>query len=129
LAKSNLRQQQLSFFGGNFFEDQLPTGADIVTLIRVIFDHDDQRVLQLLKGIHQTLPVGGKLLIAEPMADTPEIPAMGQAYFGFYLLAMGRGRPRSAQEISDLLYQAGFVACRKLKNKMVVNAQIILAEA
>ena len=130
LAKSNLRQQQqLSFFGGNFFEDQLPTGADIVTLIRVIFDHDDQRVLQLLKGIHQILPVGGKLLIAEPMADTPEIPAMGQAYFGFYLLAMGRGRPRSAQEISDLLYQAGFVACRKLKNKMVVNAQIILAEA
>ena len=130
LAKSNLRQQQqLAFFGGNFFEDQLPTGADIVTLIRVIFDHDDQRVLQLLKGIHQILPVGGKLLIAEPMADTPEIPAMGQAYFGFYLLAMGRGRPRSAQEISDLLYQAGFVACRKLKNKMVVNAQIILAQA
>ncbi len=25
---------------------------------------------------------------------------MGDAYFGFYLLAMGRGRPRTAREIA-----------------------------
>jgi demethylspheroidene O-methyltransferase len=113
--------------GGNFFEDHLPTGADLVTLIRVIFDHDDGRVLRLLKKIREGLPKGGVLLIAEPMADTPEIPAMGQAYFGMYLLAMGRGRPRSTDEIKALLQQAGFAQFRVLRTKMAINAKVIVA--
>ena len=70
----------------------MPNGADLITLIRVIFDHDDARVRILLAAIFAALPAGGKLLIAEPMADTSDHPAMGHAYFGFYLLAMGRGR-------------------------------------
>jgi demethylspheroidene O-methyltransferase len=41
-------------------------------------------------------PPGGTLLIAEPMAGTSPAPSrIGDAYFGFYLLAMGSGRPRS----------------------------------
>ncbi len=132
LAQENLNHQlglgRVDCVGGDFFNDVLPTGADIITLIRVIFDHDDERVKKLLSAIYQALPVGGKLLVAEPMAETAEIPAMGQAYFGFYLLAMGRGRPRSAKEIADFLFEAGFLRCRMVKNTMPINAQIILAE-
>ena len=62
------------------------------------------------------------------MADTPELPAMGQAYFGFYLLAMGRGRPRSVQEITNFLLEAGFKKTKPIKNMMKINAQIVLAE-
>ena len=125
---SQLGQGRVQCIGGDFFNDPIPTGADIVTLIRVIFDHDDSRVKQLLKSIYQSLPVGGKLLIAEPMADTPELPAMGQAYFGFYLLAMGRGRPRSVQEITNFLSEAGFKKTKPIKNMMKINAQIVIAE-
>jgi len=125
---SQLGQGRVQCIGGDFFNDPIPTGADIVTLIRVIFDHDDNRVKQLLKSIYLSLPVGGKLLIAEPMADTPELPAMGQAYFGFYLLAMGRGRPRSVQEITNFLLEAGFKKTKPIKNMMKINAQIVLAE-
>ena len=114
--------------GGDFFNDVLPRGADIVTLVRVLFDHDDSRVKKLLSSIYEMLPKGGKLLIAEPMADTPDKPEMGQAYFGFYLLAMGRGRPRSAKELAQFLYEAGFKDCELLKNSMTINAQILLAE-
>jgi demethylspheroidene O-methyltransferase len=113
--------------GGNFFEDALPKGADIITLIRVIFDHDDTRVLKLLKKIRETLPQGGVLLIAEPMANTPEIPAMGQAYFGMYLLAMGRGKPRSTKDLKQLLTLAGFSQFKVVKTKMAINAQVLLA--
>ena len=131
LASEQFAQQpisnQVECFGGNFFEDNLPQGADLVTLIRVIFDHDDARVLKLLRQIRKNLPKGGTLLIAEPMADTPEIPAMGQAYFGMYLLAMGRGKPRSTKEIKDLLVAAGFTAFSTVKTKMAINAQVILA--
>jgi demethylspheroidene O-methyltransferase len=96
-------------------------------LVRVLFDHDDARVKKLLSTIYEALPTGGKLLIAEPMAQTPEIPAMGQAYFGFYLLAMGRGRPRSAKEFARFIYEAGFKDCELLKNAMTINAQILVA--
>jgi len=125
---SRLGQGRVQCIGGDFFNDPIPTGADIVTLIRVIFDHDDNRVKQLLKSIYQSLPFGGKLLIAEPMADTPEMPAMGQAYFGFYLLAMGRGRPRSVREITNFLSEAGFKKTKQIKNMMKINAQIVIAE-
>ena len=125
--KQNPIQNVVECVGGNFFEDALPRGADIITLIRVIFDHDDTRVLKLLKKIKETLPKGGVLLIAEPMANTPEIPAMGQAYFGMYLLAMGRGKPRSTENLKQLLTLAGFTQFKVVKTKMAINAQVLLA--
>lgn len=113
--------------GGNFFTDALPKGADLITLVRVIFDHDDTRVLTLLQSIHAALPKGGNVLIAEPMADAPGAQAMGHAYFGFYLLAMGRGKPRKISEINDLLKKAGFSRVRTIATKMPINTQIVLA--
>jgi demethylspheroidene O-methyltransferase len=44
---------------------------------------------------------GGTLLVAEPMAGAPGRRSMGDAYFGIYLLAMGRGRPRTARELGS----------------------------
>ena len=111
--------------GGNFFQDPLPKGSDLATLIRVIFDHDDVRVKQLLANVFDALNPGGTLLLAEPMAETKGFEAMGHAYFGFYLLAMGRGRPRTEAEISGLLSQAGFTGIRLLNSYMPLNAQIL----
>ena len=118
--------QDIDVYGGDFFKDPLPQGADLITLIRVIFDHDDERVKILLRSIFEALPPGGKLLIAEPMADTPEHPAMGHAYFGFYLLAMGRGRPRTIDEISHLAMDSGFKSVQVLPCSMPINAQVLL---
>ena len=42
------------------------------------------------------------------MAGIRGAEPMGDAYFGFYLLAMGRGRPRTPDEIGALLREAGF---------------------
>jgi demethylspheroidene O-methyltransferase len=111
--------------GGNFFQDPLPKGCDLATLVRVIFDHDDVRVRQLLANVFDALNPGGTLLLAEPMAETKGFEAMGHAYFGFYLLAMGRGRPRTEAEISSLLSQAGFTGISLLNSYMPLNAQIL----
>lgn len=123
---ANSEDQSIQVFGGDFFRDELPSGADLITLIRVIFDHDDERVKTLLQSIFRALPSGGKLLIAEPMAETPEHPPMGHAYFGFYLMAMGRGRPRTVDEISGLAFQAGFKSVEILPSDMPINAQVLL---
>jgi demethylspheroidene O-methyltransferase len=58
-------------FGGSFFDDPLPQGADLVTLVRVLFDHDDEHALAILKAARAALPSGGTVLVAEPMAQTP----------------------------------------------------------
>ena len=42
------------------------------------------------------------------MSGTPGAEPITEAYFGFYLLAMGTGRPRTAEELAALLRQAGF---------------------
>jgi demethylspheroidene O-methyltransferase len=111
--------------GGNFFQDPLPKGCDLATLVRVIFDHDDVRVRQLLVNVFDALNPGGTLLLAEPMAETKGFEAMGHAYFGFYLLAMGRGRPRTEAEIRGLLSEAGFTGIQLLNSYMPLNAQVL----
>ncbi len=114
--------------GGNFLSDPLPAGADIVTLVRVIHDHDDQRALAILRNAWQALPPGGTLLLAEPMAGTPGAEAMGDAYFGFYLLAMGRGRARTAENLAQLLRSAGFSSVRQLGTRIPLQVRVLVAK-
>lgn len=115
--------------GGDFLRDALPAGADLVTLLRVVHDHDDERVLRLLGAVRQALAPGGRLLLAEPMADTGGAEAMGHAYFGFYLLAMGRGQPRSEARLRELLAKAGFARVRLLPTQLPLQASVLIADA
>lgn len=104
----------------------LPTGADVASLVRVIHDHDDGPALTLLKRAHEALPAGGALLIAEPMAGTPGAEAMGDAYFGFYLLAMGSGRPRTVSELAALARSAGFAEAKPLPTRRPLLVRVLL---
>ncbi|MHB2167166.1 methyltransferase [Alsobacter sp. R-9] len=100
--------QRARAFGGNMFTDPLPQGADLVSLVRVLYDHPDDRVLTLLKATRAALAPGGTLIVAEPMAATPGAETVGAAYFGFYLMAMKGGESRSPDALAGLLRQAGF---------------------
>jgi len=111
---------------GNFLADPLPRGADLITLVRILHDHDDAPAQALLDRICRALPPGGTLLIAEPFAGTPGAEAMG-AYFGLYLLAMGSGRPRAAGEIGTMLERAGFAKWRQLRTRHPLTLGMIAA--
>jgi demethylspheroidene O-methyltransferase len=113
--------------GGDFFRDPLPSGADIVSLVRVLHDHDDPSAMALLKAIHAALPPGGTVLIAEPMSDDRHPDPMADAYFGFYLLAMGRGRARRPSEIIDFLHKAGFRSEGLRRTRQPLLTQVIAA--
>jgi demethylspheroidene O-methyltransferase len=115
--------------GGNFLAEALPTGADIVSLVRIIHDHDDERALTILKAIRRVLPTGGTLVLAEPMSGTPGAEAMGDAYFGFYLLAMGRGQARTAEQLSALLRSSGFDNIRLLPTRIPLQVRLLTARA
>lgn len=108
---------RLSVAAGDAIAGPIPAGADLATLVRVLHDHDDPQALAILRNIRAALPPGGTLLIAEPMAGIRGAEAMADAYFGFYLLAMGSGRARRPQEIRQMLEAAGFSDIRPLATR------------
>ena len=114
--------------GGSFRDDPLPADADVMTLVRILHDHDDAVVAALLAKIRAALPRGGRLLIAEPMAGTRGAKAMGDAYFGLYLWAMGSGRPRTAEAYRAMLRAAGFARVREIRSDLPMVTRILLAE-
>lgn len=116
-------------FGGDFLNQPLPRGADAASLVRVLFDHHDDNAMRILRGVRAALPEGGTLLVAEPMAGTRGAEAMGDAYFGFYLLAMGSGRSRSAERLTEMLAAAGFTGIRRVPTRIPLQTGLLVARA
>ncbi len=134
-ARAKVRLEQIGIgdrvqcHGGNFHADALPTGADVISLVRVLLDHDDESVLRLLKQVRAALPSGGVLLIAEAMAGVRGAETVGDAYFSFYLMAMGKGRARRAEELHQMLQAAGFKRSREVATRFPIQTGLIVAEA
>lgn len=100
---------------GSFRSDSLPDGCDAISLIRVLYDHDDATVADLLAKCRAALPAGGRIIISEPMSGGTAPERAGDAYFALYTMAMRTGRTRSFQEISTLCQAAGFEVARPSK--------------
>nr|WP_200343026.1 methyltransferase [Halorhodospira halophila] len=120
---------RLESLGLDFFRDPLPGDVDVVTLVRILHDHDDQEAARLLDNLHRSLEPGTTVLVAEPMAGTPGAERVGGAYFGIYLFAMGRGRPRTVAENRGLLEAAGFEQVRLLPGCNPLQARVIAAKS
>ena len=122
-AGSNVRVS-----GGDFRTESLPGGFDVVTVVRILLDHDDATVLQLLRRVRAALAPGGRLMIVEPMSGVRGARNVGDAYFALYLFAMGSGRARSFGELERLCLTAGFGRCRQLSTHYPVSTGILIAE-
>lgn len=100
---------------GSFRDAPLPVGADMISLVRVLYDHSDQTVLALLRSAYDALPHKGRILISEPMTGGMRPERAGDAYFALYCMAMRTGRARSVDEIADLLTAVGFAKIARPK--------------
>jgi demethylspheroidene O-methyltransferase len=112
---------------GSFLSDPLPEGADVISLVRIVHDHDDPDANRLLQRCRAALAPGGRLVLAEPMAATPGAETVGDAYFGFYLLAMGKGRPRSAEALEAMLRDAGFASIQRRATHLPLQTRVLVA--
>lgn len=99
---------RVTILPGTFRDHALPRGADVISLIRVLYDHGDDTVMALLSSVHDALPPGGQIVISEPMSGGGRPDRTTDTYFAFYTMAMQTGRTRSAAEIAALLKVAGF---------------------
>lgn len=126
-ARMNVPGAQV--FGGDFLSDALPPGADLITLVRILHDHDDDGVARILASVRAALAPGGRLLIAEPMSTVPRRDRVAEAYFGLYLLAMGRGQARTPKLLTLWLRRAGFRRVRLLHVRTPALLRVLVAEA
>lgn len=120
---------RLTATGGSFFDDTVPKGADCYTLVRVLYDHDDDAALRILKAVRTAMHPGATLIIAEPMGGTKGAAAHVNAYFSFYLLAMASGRCRSANTHIALAKQAGFASARAVRTGQPLYTGMVIATA
>ncbi|CAN0606348.1 unnamed protein product, partial [Ectocarpus sp. 12 AP-2014] len=111
---------------GNIFADSLPADHDVVSLVRILHDHDDAAVRQILTAVRLAIRPEGLLIVAEPMAETASAPGVG-AYFQFYLWAMGSGRPRSAERLRELMEEAGFADVRERRTDQPLQVRLLTA--
>ncbi len=126
LAEAGL-SERASVHAGSFVTDSLPEGADLISLVRILHDHGDDDVMRLLHACRAAIAPGGLLLVAEPMADAPGAGPMGEAYFGFYLRAMGKGLPRTPEQLSAMLGEAGFTGVRIRQTRLPLIAGVLTA--
>lgn len=119
--------QRACAMGGDFRADPLPADHDLVALVRVLHDHDDEAALRLLRAVRQAIKPTGVLLIAEPMLGTRGAEPVTAAYFGFYLMAMGQGRPRSTSAIRSMLREAGFGPVREHRTAAPLLVRVLSA--
>ena len=118
---------RVSVVPGSFRDDPLPHGADLISLVRVLYDHSDETVLALLRAVRMALPPKGRILVSEPMTGGDHPHRAGNAYFALYCLAMQTGRARSASEIADLLIQAGFENVTAPKSRRPFVTTVLMA--
>jgi acetylserotonin N-methyltransferase len=106
---------------GDFFADPLPE-ADLYALGRILHDWSPEKVRALLRKIHDRLPPGGALLIAERLLSADKTGPLGGQLQSLNMLVCTEGKERNAAEYGALLREAGFGDVQARETGSVVDA-------
>jgi SAM-dependent methyltransferase len=110
LARANVAAR-CEVRAGDFYA-QVPSGADVYVVKRVLWGHRDAGALQLLANVRAAMREGGRLVIIEPVLEPAAAGTAGWsgalgALHDVRLLMFGHGRARTRDQIAELLHRAG----------------------
>jgi hypothetical protein len=118
----DLRGGRIELAGGSFFTN-IPGGADIYMVIRVLHDWSDEACLRILRscrtamGSDTVLLIGDQILEPDPAHGRPTgylIDAQMMAMFG-------TARERTSDEFANLLSESGFTLRRVIPTQSPVS--------
>jgi acetylserotonin N-methyltransferase len=98
---------RVSVMGGDFFTDRLPPG-DLFTLGRIVHDWTEEKIHSLLHRIHDALPPGGGILLAEKLLEEDKRGPRWAHMQSINMLVCTEGKERTLTEYEGLLHRAGF---------------------
>jgi demethylspheroidene O-methyltransferase len=113
---------------GDLFGPLPAIEADLVTLVRVLHDHDEPAVRSLLQELRRQMRPGATLMIAEPLAGRRGGEG-SQAYFATYFLAMGQGQLRTRGALEGLLRDTGFELGKSPVTPVPMLVEVLVARA
>ncbi len=113
--------------GGDFSKDRLPQGADVVSLVRVIHDHDDDAAAALLRAAHRALAPQGVLFSPSRCSGLParrpsDMPILGSTCSPWGTAS--RGPPRSCSGCCSV---AGFSRSKLVRTRQPLQTRLIVA--
>jgi acetylserotonin O-methyltransferase len=98
---------RVTVIGGDFFTDPLPPG-DVYALGRIVHDWTEPKIHTLLARIHQALPAGGMVFIAEKVLHDDKAGPDWAVTQSLNMLLVTEGKERTLAEYARLLEAAGF---------------------
>jgi len=110
---------------GDFFRDDLPA-ADLYCLGRILHDWPEGRIRLLLSKIHDALPPGGALLIAEKLLHADKSGPTPVHMQSLNMLVCTEGKERTLAEYVELLRGAGFAAVDGFRTGALVDAVLAI---
>lgn len=104
-------EDHLSFIGGNVF-DEIPKGYDTVLIKHFLDMFYKGDVIRILKGVHESLEVGGQVHILVPVypEDITDTDNYNVDFFPAFFIGctMGQGGPQKLSTYASWLEECGF---------------------
>jgi acetylserotonin N-methyltransferase len=116
---------RIEVVAGDFFTDPLPPG-DLYALGRILHDWTEEKILRLLARIHEHLPSGGALLIAEKLLEEDRAGPRWALMQHLNMLVCTEGRERTLSQYEELLRRAGFADVRGRRTDAPLDAVLAL---
>lgn len=106
VGKSDVAER-IKVVPGDFFVEPLPEG-DLYALGRILHDWTEEKIVKLLRRIHERLPGGGAILIAEKVLEEGKRGPRWAQMQNLNMLTCTEGKERTLAEYEALLRQVGF---------------------
>ncbi|MFM2093458.1 MAG: hypothetical protein RIS70_582, partial [Planctomycetota bacterium] len=113
---------------GDFFQDPLPTG-DLYALGRIVHDWTVEKIMRLLRRIHEHLPIGGGVLLAEKLLEDDRAGPRWAQMQDLNMLVCTEGKERTLAEYEALLIDAGFENVRGIRTQSPIDAILAIKRA
>ena len=113
--------ERVEVVAGDFFTDPLPE-ADIYTLGRILHDWSEDKITTLLRKVHDHLPAGGAVLVAEKLIAADRAGPEWAQMQDLNMLLVTEGKERTLTEYAELLARAGFATTEGRTTNSAVDA-------
>jgi SAM-dependent methyltransferase len=124
IAKAGLTDQ-VEFVEGDFYTDDLPTGADFIWLSAIAHQNSRQQNQELFSKLYTVLENGGKLVLRDVVMDESRTKPEGGALFAINMLvATEGGGTYTFDEFRMDLLNAGFANITLVQQDEFMNSLI-----
>lgn len=107
--------EKIKHYKGNFVEDDLPPGFDLVFLSAIIHSNSYKINQDLIKKCYNSLNVGGKIVIQDWIMNHEKTEPLEGAIFAINMLVgVAGGDCYSETEVGEWLKNAGFSKIKKI---------------